>query len=239
MKKKIADLSPEAQEKVRAYNREQKAKSRAAQKVACHDPTVREAADSFAADHPERARELDAFVKHFAANVTEDLGRQLGSFHKDSTGHVVGWNHDEEFTVDRVARILLGLKKAWVQEVQSPDGELVSGMYFADVSGSLVESVHRHGLKKSPTFAAMYRELLEMLDKRYGRQPTHDAAIVKAELAGEYVLPPLPESKPEPPKIPEAPPVPSEAEILELGRIRLLDQLHSFRVQDPNVSPDA
>ena len=63
MKKRIADLSPEEQEKVRAYNRAQKAMSRAKQKAARYVPTANEAADSFAADHPERAKELDQYVK--------------------------------------------------------------------------------------------------------------------------------------------------------------------------------
>ena len=43
--------------------------------------------------------------------------------------------------------------------------------YFADSFGSVVESAHRHDLRKSQTFN-FYRELLEMLDRRCGRQQT-------------------------------------------------------------------
>jgi hypothetical protein len=186
MKKRIADLSPEEQDKVRAYNREQKAKSRAAQKAARHVPTADEAADSFATDHPERAKELDQYVKDFAVKVSEELGRSLGTTQRDPTGNVIGFDHDEEFTVDRVARCLIGLKNNCVQEVRNPDGELVAGLYFADSAASMIESANRHRLKNSPTFNTAYFELLMILDERYGREQTVDAATVRAELAGTY-----------------------------------------------------
>jgi hypothetical protein len=239
MKKKISELSPEEQEKVRAYNREQKAKSRANQKAAAYIPTANEAADRFAIDFPEREKELNAYVEQFSNKVVEELGRNLGSPQKDPSGNVVGWDHDEEFTVDRIARCLLGLKKNWIQKVRCPEGELVAGLYFADSSGSVVESAHRHGLKMSQTFNLLYRELLEMLDRHYGCQQTQDAATIRAELAGTYVLPPLPEL-PKPESKPGAPPVPNDAEILEEGRIRLLNQSQpQFRMQDPDASPQA
>jgi hypothetical protein len=182
MKKRIADLPPEEQEKVRAYNRAQKAKSRAAQKAARYVPTADEAADSFAADHPERVKDLDAYVKEFTANVTAELGRGLGQPQIDPSGNVIGFDHDEEFTVERVARCLLGLKHGWVQRVREPDGELVSGRYFADASGIIVESANRHGLTNSRSFNLLYRELLGILDQRYGHQQTEDSAVVRAEL---------------------------------------------------------
>jgi hypothetical protein len=217
MKKRIADLSPEEQEKVRAYNRAQKAMSRAKQKAMRYVPTASEAFDSYAANHPDRVKELDVYVKDFAAKVSKELCRELGSI-------------EEECVIDRVARCVLGLKRGWVDEVMEPFGEIVSGKYFADVSGDMVESANRHGLKQSSTFAATYRELLEMLDKRYGYERTEDAAIIRAELAGTYALPPLPEPKPElkpePPKI-QDPPLPSVTQILHEGRIKTLELLQS------------
>ena len=142
-------------------------------------------------------------MKDFTTKVSVELGRELR-------------NVGEEFVIDRVARCLLGLKRGWVQVVTQPDGDLVSGSYFADVSGDIVESAHWHGLKESPAFVELYTELLKLVDRRYGNQPTEDAAIVKAELAGTY-LPPLRElPKSEPPKIKEKP-IPSMAEILERG----------------------
>jgi hypothetical protein len=198
MKKRIADLSPEEQERVRKYNREQKQKSRANQKAALYVPTPDEAAVAFAIDFPEREMELSAYVNQFSNKVVEELGRKLGSPKKDPSGNVVGWDHDEEFTVDRVARCLLALKKNWIQKVRHPEGDMVAGSYFADSFGSVVESAHRHNLKQSQTFSQLYTEILGILEKRYGYQQTKDAAIIRAELAGTYVLPPLSElPKPE------------------------------------------
>ena len=155
-------------------------------------------------------------------------------------------NSEEVSVVDRVARCLLGLKRGWVQEVTQPDGDLISGSYFADVSGDIVESAHWHGLKESPAFVEPYTELLKLVgSRRYGNQPTEDAAIVKAELAGTYVLPPLPElPKPEPQKVLEEP-LPSMTEILERGRIELLSRVYPEGQQprahahDPNIAPAA
>src|ERR1700680_4668610 len=181
--------------------------------------------------------ELNAYVNQFSNKVVEELGRKLGSPKKDPSGNVVGWDHDEEFTVDRVARCLLALKKNWIQKVRHPEGDMVAGSYFADSFGSVVESAHRRGLRKSQSFNLLYRGLLEILDKRYGSQQTQDAAIIRAELAGTYVLPALPElPKPDPNKIQEAPSVPNDAEFLERGRMQLSNQLS---VQNPNLSPDA
>ena len=125
-------------------------------------------------------------------------------------------------------------KKGWVQKVQ--EGELVSGLYFLESSGAVVEAAHRYGLKQSQTFGQLYFELLKTLDKRYRHEQTEDAAVIRAELAGEYVLK-LPVPKPEPmeTKIPDVLSVPSDAEILERGRMQLSNQLS---VQDPNLSPD-
>jgi hypothetical protein len=66
MKKKISELSPEEQVKLRAYNREQKQKSRSNQKAALYVPTADEAADAFAIDFPEREKELSAYAKQFS-----------------------------------------------------------------------------------------------------------------------------------------------------------------------------
>src|ERR1700686_359837 len=115
MKKKISELSPEEQERVRKYNREQKQKSRANQQAQAYIPTADEAADGFAIDYPDRAKELIAYVKQFSYKVVEELGRKLGSVQRDPLGNAVGWDHSEEFTVDWVARTLLGLKNNWIQ----------------------------------------------------------------------------------------------------------------------------
>ena len=185
MKKRISELPLEEQERIRKYNREQKQKSREKQKTESYNPSADEWTDSFAIDFPERAKELRAYAKAFAAKVMEELGgRKLGCAQKDLSGNVTGWDNDEEFTVNRVAWLSLSLKNNWIQKVQ--EGELFGGLYFADCSGSMVESANRHSLKNSPTFNTAYIELLKMLDKRYGCEQTKDAAIIQAELAGTY-----------------------------------------------------
>src|SRR3977135_2274560 len=104
MKKKIGDLSSEAQERVRKYNREQKQKSRAAQKAVRYIPTADEVFDAFPVEFPERTKQLSEYAEQFSNKVVEELGRELGRPQKDSFGKVVGYDHSEEFVVDRVAR---------------------------------------------------------------------------------------------------------------------------------------
>jgi hypothetical protein len=102
-----------------------------------------------------------------------------------------------ETTVHNVAWTLFAFKKSWTQLVHDPRGELVGGGCFADVIGSdIVADTHKFGLEKSQTFSTLYRELLRILDQRYGKSLSQDpferraALDIKAELAGEYLLPP-------------------------------------------------
>jgi len=102
-----------------------------------------------------------------------------------------------EITVHKVAWCLFSFKKGWTRSVLDPRGELVGGIYFADVIGKdIVADTHKFSLEKSQTFSTLYRELLRILDQRYGgkisEDPTENRAAtdIKKELAGEYVLPP-------------------------------------------------
>ena len=81
--------------------------------------------------------------------------------------------------------------------MHEPQGEIISGMYFADNTAGIIESVHYYHLKQSPTFTKYYLELLGMLNKRYGRTGSDDSRVTKAELDGTYVLPPSPKPKQE------------------------------------------
>jgi hypothetical protein len=235
MKKRIADLSPEEQERVRKYNREQKQKSRAKQKDESHIPSADEWTWNWSENFPEQYRELNAFEQEFSAKVYQELGR--GEFHPYSS--------PEAETLSWVAITSYCLRKKdspWVREVENPNGILVGGLFYPDTLGTdLVANTHHFGLETSATYVALYRELLRTLDKKFGHEQTEAARDIKAELAGTYVLPQLPElPKAEPKKIQEAPSVPSDAETLEQRRTKLLDQLKpQFRVHDPNVSPDA
>jgi hypothetical protein len=195
---RISEMTPEQQAARREYNREQKRKSRANQKTAAYVPTADE--------WTWKAAEVREYEKQVGQKVAEELGRI-------STFETYGWSREkfaesfplgcgtpEAYAVDQVARTLFGFKKntsVWVHEVQDPNGIIVTGFYFPDVLGSeIVEAAHLYGLERSQTFSTLYRELLQILDKRYGKEPTEHARDITAELADQYVLA-LPETKPE------------------------------------------
>jgi len=174
MNKKISEMTAEQQEAVRSANRAYKQKQRAKEKPLI--PSYDEYQQEFAATEPYKT--LNQHGKEFAAKVAEELG------HRPTPGAY-------DYALDRVSRTLLSLKRNWIKQVSEPSGELV-GTYFidgCDFASDVIESVHRHGLKRSTMFAAAFRELLELLDKRYSRQRDKDLAVVQAELNGTYVPP--------------------------------------------------
>jgi hypothetical protein len=63
------------------------------------------------------------------------------------------------------------------------------------IGSHIVADAHRHNLERSQTFLMLYRELLEILDQRFGKPLSEDlierraALDIKAELAGTYALP--------------------------------------------------
>ncbi len=221
-RKLISEMSPEEQQIQREKWRTEQAQSREQNRRARHLPTAEEWAEEFSTT--PQFKELKQYADNFSTKVTEEIGHQL----------TIG----EGYAVELVAWILLSLKKNWVRDVCEPSGDFfVGGLYFADAIGSvIVEAAHR-GLDKSPTFTAVYKELLPILDKKFGHDNTEDSRDVRLELAGRYVLPVPPQPKqPEPVKPqpkPQEPPVPTTLEVLERGRVQLLNQL---RIYDPTVT---
>jgi hypothetical protein len=135
-----------------------------------------------------------------------------------------------EAALDQVSRTALGFKRGWLREVQMPAGELVAGAYFPDALGeSLVQDTHRYELEQSPTFGTAYRELLLVLDKKYGHENTKHARAIKQELSREYVLvvPVEPQPAPEQPTAQPRLRTDAEvsAEVMAEGRVRLLESL--------------
>jgi hypothetical protein len=194
MKKRIADLPLEEQERIRSANREHKRKQRAVEKAAL-TPSHDEWTSTWSQTFPQQYAELRAFEKHFTAKVYEDLGE---SFETDS---------QVEETLAQVAIASHCFKKKdspWVREVQ--EGTIVGGIFFPEVLGSsLVADTHRYGLESSPRFAAAYRELLRNLDKTFGHAGITDAferkcaADVRAELDGTYIYGPYAPPQPKQP----------------------------------------
>ncbi len=114
-------------------------------------------------------------------------------------------HHPAEETVGYVAGTLYAFRKdtpVWVHNVS--EGIIVAGSHFPDVLGyQIVSETHRYNLEISPTYSGLYRELLGLLDQRFGNNRDRHSVAIKQELAGQFVLPvesepPKPELKPEP-----------------------------------------
>jgi hypothetical protein len=231
---KISEMTPEQIEAKRRYDRAAKRKSRAKQKAESI-PTADEWFRSWSTQFLQQSVELKTYERQLCAKVYEELGR----------GEFDPYRSPEAETFSWVAITLYSLRKntsPWVREVRDPDGILVGGLLYPDALGSdFVENTHRFELEESATYSALYRELLRILDERFGHEHTDHACDIKLELAGTYVLKlPEPEPKPKPGVVPEASPVASDGETVERGRIQSLDELQQqFRVRDPNIAPEA
>ena len=120
----------------------------------------------------------------------------------------MGYITPESETADQVAWTLLSFKNNLIKRVDSPNGEMFGGMYFADSIGSdILAATHRFNLEASQTYSAAYRELLVLLDRRYGKNRDRDSKVVTAELSGTYTLsdlkPELPDAQPKPGTLPQ------------------------------------
>ena len=168
---RIADLPLDEQNRIRQYNREAKKRSREKQKEA-QTPSYDEAFENFP---PEHTKAMSEHVNEFLAKVKSELNiKRFGSYQD---------NQAAESAIHQVAWTLFAFKRNWVQQVHSPSGELVGGTYFADSLGAdIVSAAHRYGLMNSPTFAALFQELLSILDKRYGDEDTKHSRAVRQEL---------------------------------------------------------
>jgi hypothetical protein len=147
------------------------------------------------------------------------------------------------YIVDAVASVLFGLENSVTQIVNDPVGVIVCGWFPDAAASEAIEHVHRFPkILQSTTFSDLYNKFLHQVARWIKKNEKYSSPEfvrdIKAGIAGTYVLPPLPEPRPEPPKIPEIP-APSFLEVLEQGRIRLLTELQEIRVQNPNVSPEA
>jgi hypothetical protein len=145
--------------------------------------------------YPEQAAELRAFEREISRKVAEEFGYV-------STFETYGWprekyaeafplgGHPAEETVHRVAQTLFAFKKdtpVWVHKVT--EGIIVAGLYFPDVLGhEIVWATREYNLENSPTYRALYRELLQILEKRFGNNRDRNSTAIKQELSGEFVL---------------------------------------------------
>jgi hypothetical protein len=220
---KLSEMSPE---KRREYNRNAKRQQRAKEKA-------------------ERMRSMIPLARDYVMSEPEQ--KQLTEY-SDQVAKTIQAELDElsekdVYIITGVTSVLFGLENALTQIVNDPVGIIVGGWFPDAAAAEAIEHVHRFPrLVQSTVFTDLYIKFLNEVAKWIKRNEEYSSPEfvqdVKSEIAGTYVLPPLPEPKLEPPKIQE-PPVPSFAEVLEQGRIRLLTELQEIRVQEPNVSPEA
>jgi hypothetical protein len=158
-------------------------------------PSATEWTENWRNDYPEEAKELREHVITIERKVREELQWPPSTF------ETFGWSREkyaetfpmgdtpEADAVRGVACVLFCLQKShspFVRTVHSPDGILAGGGCFPDVIGSgLVDAAHKYDLERSPTYARAYRELLLILDKKFGRNNDEHSQAVKQELAGK------------------------------------------------------
>jgi hypothetical protein len=139
-------------------------------------------------------------VKEVSRKVADELGiiQTFSTFgwsqEKFAEAFPLGCGTPESYAVDQVARTLFGFQKPvrdipiWIRAVTDPTGDVVSGFYSPEDLGiEIVGASHRYNLEKSQTFSALYRELLKILDERYGSE-SKDSRTIKSELAGTFIL---------------------------------------------------
>jgi hypothetical protein len=145
--------------------------------------------------YPEQAAELRAFEKEISRKIADEI-RYVSQFES------VGWprekyaeafplgHHPAEETVHLVADTLYALRKdtpVWVRKVA--EGIVAAGLYFPEMLGhEIVSATHKYHLEISPTYRALYRELLGLLDQRFGSNRDRNSMAIKQELAGKFVL---------------------------------------------------
>jgi hypothetical protein len=146
--------------------------------------------------YPAQAAELRAFEREIGRKIADEIGYV-------STFETIGWprekyaegfplgHHPAEETVHRVAHTLFAFRKdtpVWVRQVS--EGIVTAGNCFPDALGyEIVSATHRFNLEISPTYSAVYRELLGLLDQRFGSNRDRNSITIKQELAGKFVLP--------------------------------------------------
>jgi hypothetical protein len=146
--------------------------------------------------YPAQAAELREFEKEISRKIADEIG-YVSSF------ETYGWprekyaeafplgHHPAEETVHRVAHTLFAFRKdtpIWLRKVT--EGIVAAGLYFPDMLGyEIVSAAHRFNLEISPTYSEVYRELLGLLDARFGSNRDRNSLAIKQELARKFVLP--------------------------------------------------
>ncbi len=238
---KLKDMTPEQR---REYNRDQKRKSRANTQQAQEAKKLRDQQNVL----ENRGVELEELDK-----IRQQIALELGLTEKADSGlgfQFLPTEWDEPVWL--MMEVLNGIKNhrrtydLHNHYMNKDDDDL---MPFPDSAAStLIEFAHTHDLP--PSLEGLFVRLLTLVVPHFEKNPgsfeeawvieakqelTNRRAGIKIRIEPNQKQEPKPELR----KIQEVPSVPSDAEILEQGRLRLLNQLQANRVQDPNLSRDA
>jgi hypothetical protein len=172
--------------------------SRAEQQDAYRDSlgNVYEWLEGWEERHPKQSAEVREFVRDAQRKIAEEIGYTPGfethgwPREKYAARFPLG-HHPGEETTGYVLWTLYAFRKdtsVFVREF--PEGIVTAGN-FPDIIGlEIVSETHRLNLEVSPTYSALYRELLSILDQRFGNNRDRNSAAIKQELAGTFVLDP-------------------------------------------------
>ncbi len=146
--------------------------------------TADEWMDAWDERYPKEAAEVRDYLREIQRKVAEEII-------PNPNRHLCFRPFSVEETVDYVARTLYAYRKdtpVWVHQVS--DGIIVAGACYAEVLGwTIVTGTHENNLESSPTYRELYRELLPILDQRFGNDHNRNSEAIKQELAGTFVLP--------------------------------------------------
>lgn len=159
----------------RKRNRERQADHRERIRLANTEVTADEFFDVFPVRFPSQYAAIKEYEKEFKVVVANELGLE---------GDLVD---DIEYTLNRVATTLYSFRYDLIYRVTGSGGrigELFGGIYWADVLGfEIIESTRKFDLERSTAYLAAYRELLGLLDQRYGKNTdvnTYEGRSAKA-----------------------------------------------------------
>jgi hypothetical protein len=163
----------------REYDRDAKTRSRQKEKQEREEKeivTAHEWFDRFRAS--AKYREVRNCANEQHRTISEELGIDQKAWS----------NHPAYYAVDMTLLVSYGYEKDFVRRVVEPAGVMVSGTFFPDAAGVIVADANRYGLERSPTFSGIYRPLLALLNKKFGRNDDNHARAIREELAGTYKL---------------------------------------------------
>jgi len=177
---KMADLTPEEQEIQREYLKLKKREYRDRTAIFYVDDWT----EYFQVS--EEGRELDLHVNRTGNQIIQELGIDISNLNFSPRAiKSLGWYlAPPAESVSRIVRLHRSFEKKLIRMVrfQGANHQII-GDQFADVMGDdIIKATQKYNLVASPTFAKIYREVLEQLDEKYSDYNNTDSIAVHEEL---------------------------------------------------------